>query len=325
VIGYYIHHQGSGHRMRAEAITRHLAVPVVALSSAAVDSSVYAGQTMLARDDLSDNPTDVSAHGSLHWAPRLDTGLRTRMAEIAEFVTAHRPDAMVVDVSVEVAVFVRLLGVPVVVAAMPGERTDPPHLLAYQLADAIIAPWPQELYQPDWLVPHLHKTTFTGGISRFDGRPFDAAAECESDVLIMTGTGGATTSQALMTQLALAHPGLTVRGLGTAFGTWSDDPWRELCSAGLVVTNAGQGSVADVATAQKPAVLLPQDRPFDEQLRTGRTVARAGLAHVAPAWPTAGEWTTILESSPRSESSWSRWRTAGAARRAAAAIEAILG
>jgi hypothetical protein len=325
MIGYYIHHQGSGHRMRAEAITGQLSVPVVALSSADIDSTGYADLIRLMRDDLSENPLDVAAGGALHWAPRLDSGLRARMAQIAEFVSVHRPDAMVVDVSVEVAAFVRLLGVPVIVTAMPGERTDPPHLLAYQLADAIIAPWPQELYQPDWLIPHLHKTTFTGGISRFDGRPLDVATDRQSDVLIMTGTGGATTSQEAVTRLAADHPGLTIRGLGPAFGTWSDDPWLQLCSTRLVITNAGQGSVADVAAARKPAVLLPQDRPFDEQLRTGRTVARAGLAHVAPAWPSAGEWATILASIPKSASSWSRWRTAGAARRAAAAIEAVLG
>ncbi|ORM32470.1 glycosyltransferase [Williamsia sp. 1135] len=325
MIGYYIHHQGSGHRMRAEAITERLRVPVVALSSADITSAVFADRVRLTRDDLSDTPSDVDANGALHWAPRLDVGLRTRMVEIAEFVSVHRPDAMVVDVSVEVAAFVRLLGVPVVVTAMPGERTDPPHLLAYQLADAIIAPWPEELYRPEWLIPHLHKTTFTGGISRFDGRPVHNDAGCQSDVLVLTGTGGATTSQAAVSQFADDHPELTVRGLGPAFGTWSDDPWRELCSARLVVTNAGQGSVADVAVAQKPAVLLPQDRPFDEQLRTGRNVARAGLAHVCSAWPTADEWATILRAVPDSATSWSRWRTAGAAGRAAAAIEAVLG
>ncbi|WP_207842005.1 hypothetical protein [Williamsia soli] len=325
MIGYYIHHQGSGHRMRAEAITERLRVPVVALSSADINSTVFADRIRLTRDDLSDSPIDVTANGALHWAPRLDGGLRTRMAEIAEFVSVHRPDAMVVDVSVEVAAFVRLLGVPVVVTAMPGERTDPPHLLAYQLADAIIAPWPEELYRPDWLTAHLHKTTFTGGISRFDGRPVHIDADWESDVLVLTGTGGATTSQAAVSQFADDHPDLTVRGLGPAFGTWSDDPWRELCGARLVVTNAGQGSVADVAVAQRPAVLLPQDRPFDEQLRTGRNVARAGLAHVCSAWPTAEEWAVILRAVPDSATSWSRWRTAGAAGRAAAAIEAVLG
>ncbi|MBA4025849.1 MAG: hypothetical protein C0482_26175 [Gordonia sp.] len=325
MIGYYIHHQGSGHRMRAEAITDRLRVPVVALSSADITSTVFADRITLTRDDLADTPSNVDANGALHWAPRLDDGLRTRMVEIAEFVSVHRPDALVVDVSVEVTALVRLLGVPVVVTAMPGERTDPPHLLTYRLADAIIAPWPKELYQPQWLTPHLHKTTFTGGISRFDGRPVQFDPDCESDVLVLTGTGGATTSQAAVSQLAGDHPELTIRGLGPAFGTWNDDPWRELCSARLVVTNAGQGSVADVAVAQKPAVILPQERPFDEQLRTGRNLARAGLAYVAPSWPTAGEWDTILASIPDAAPPWSQWRTAGAAGRAAAAIEAVLG
>ena len=53
-----------------------------------------------------------------------------------------RRACMVVDVSVEVAVLARTMGVPTVVMGMPGARDDRPHQLAFRLADAIIAPWP---------------------------------------------------------------------------------------------------------------------------------------------------------------------------------------
>ena len=61
------------------------------------------------------------------------------MALIARWIDETRPVAIVVDVSVEVALFVRLLGVPVIVMAMPGERIDGPHALVHQIADHIIA------------------------------------------------------------------------------------------------------------------------------------------------------------------------------------------
>jgi len=82
------------------------------------------------------------------------------MALIAEWIEQARPAAVVVDVSVEIAVFVRLLGVPVIVMAMPGQRTDAPHVLVHQIADRIVAAWPGELYEPDWLRTHAHKTSY---------------------------------------------------------------------------------------------------------------------------------------------------------------------
>ena len=80
------------------------------------------------------------------------------------------PAAVVIDVSVEVAIYVRLLGVPVIVVAVAGERTDAPHLLIHRLADHIVAAWPPELHEPSWLRSYADKTSYVGGISRFDGR-----------------------------------------------------------------------------------------------------------------------------------------------------------
>ena len=92
------------------------------------------------------------------------------MRLIAQWVAATRPAAVVIDVSVEVATYIRLLGVPVIVVAGPGERTDAPHLLVYRLADHIVAAWPRELHEPSWLRSYADKTSYVGGISRFDGQ-----------------------------------------------------------------------------------------------------------------------------------------------------------
>ena len=84
----------------------------------------------LPRDDGAPTFSEPSANGTLHWAPLHDSGLRERMGSIAAWVTAARPAVMVV----EVAMLVRLLGVPVVAVAMPGGRIDAPHDLAYRAA-----------------------------------------------------------------------------------------------------------------------------------------------------------------------------------------------
>jgi len=46
---------------------------------------------------------------------------------------------MMVDVSVEVSVLARLMGVPVVTMVLPGSRSDQPHRLGYALAAMLIA------------------------------------------------------------------------------------------------------------------------------------------------------------------------------------------
>src|SRR5690349_14761773 len=163
MIGYYIHHSGHGHLARAVSICAQLAPPTTALTSATV-TRPHPFHTVVAlpRDDAAASVTDETAGGALHWVPRNDNGLRERMAAVVEWVSAVRPSAVVVDVSVEVAVQVRLLGVPVIVVAMPGERTDAPHELVYRLADHILACWPSALYNPAWLRPHRHKVSYIG-------------------------------------------------------------------------------------------------------------------------------------------------------------------
>ncbi|GAC55445.1 hypothetical protein [Gordonia amicalis] len=323
MIGYYVHHQGRGHCSRAAAIAAHLPTGVVALTSAELTDPAFDEVVVLDRDDADPSPSGIDAGGLLHWAPRHDAGLRNRMARLADCVATRRPAAVVVDVSVEVTLFLRLLGVPVVVMAMPGLRDDLPHQLAYRAADAIIAPWPGDLYQPDWLVEHLSKTVFTGGISRFDGRPQVAHPTFAADILVLGGTGGNAGAAHPAIGLADAFPDLKVVGLGPAFRTWVDDPWPFLCSARLTVIGAGQGSVADVAAAGRPAVVMPEDRPFAEQRATANTLARSELALVASTWPDIDRWRSIVDSVGDSEPAWSRWQTAGAAERAARAIEAV--
>ncbi|MEU6941956.1 glycosyl transferase, partial [Streptomyces rubiginosohelvolus] len=144
MIGYYVHHQGNGHLHRARSIAAHCPLPVTGLSSLPPPDDWPGPWVRLPRDDDGDRTAfgDVTAGGRLHWAPVLHAGLRGRMARIAEWIAATTPALLVSDVSVEVALLARLLGTPTAVVAMRGERTDPPHRTAYDLAELLLAPWP---------------------------------------------------------------------------------------------------------------------------------------------------------------------------------------
>ena len=324
MIGWYVHGQGRGHLQRLECIAAHLRTPVTGLSSLPRPDGFTGGWVQLADDAPAPDAADVTAGGTLHWAPRHHDGLRDRMAAIAAWVAEARPCLVVVDVSVEVAVLVRAMGVPVVVAAMRGDRLDRAHRTAYDLAEALLAPWPVSLPEA-WPQEWLDKTWHVGALSRADGRePVPAAGRRR--VALLWGTGGSGVSTADVEAAAAATPGWTWDTAGLPGAPWVSDPWAHLQAADVVVMHGGQNALAEVAAARRPAVVVPQARPHGEQEASGRALALGGLALVEPSWPTPERWPELLERAARSDPSrWEQWSDGRGASRAAAHLDDAAG
>ncbi|MFF3225606.1 glycosyltransferase [Nocardia suismassiliense] len=325
MIGYYIHHHGAGHLIRAQSICTELDTPVTALTSLPIeDDPAFDRVVALPADNTASTATDATAFGALHWVPKADAGLRDRMAEIARWIATEKPEALVVDVSVEVALLARLHGVPVLTMVLPGTRTDAPHELVHRIADGLIAAWPRALYEPRWLRAYTHKTHYIGGISRYAGRsplPRHGGAG-RPTVLVLAGAGGSSFTPAMIHACAGRHPQYRWRTAG--IDDWVDDLWPRLCAADVVISHAGQGTVADIAAAGKSAILIPADRPFGEQHDTATALAEAGMAVAVEACPAVDEWPELIEAARRLDTGrWRRWDTCGAAGRAAAVIGRI--
>lgn len=131
------------------------------------------------------------------------------MATIAAWIERSTPSVMVVDVSVEVTVLCRLMGVPVVVVAMAGDRTDRAHQLCYGVADALLACWPARVPLPTWPKAWIDKTTFVCAFSRFDarigvGRPPPTGGRRRAALLL--GAGGTDVSREQITAAVDATP-----------------------------------------------------------------------------------------------------------------------
>jgi hypothetical protein len=318
VIAYYVHHVGRGHLHRAEAIARHITEPLTVLSSLAPPADWPHGWVPLPRDDLGSTAVDPTAGGRLHWAPRHDPGLQQRNAVIAQWIADNGPSILVSDVSVEVLALARLSGVPVAAIALPGTRSDPAHQLGYSLCEAIIAPWARldDLMCPG-LDRHSGKTHYVGGISRFDGRSPSAAPAAARRVLHLGGAGGAP-------RAVDAPRSESCWEWATAgAGRWIDDIWPELCAADVVVGHCGLGAIADIAAARRPAILIPEDRPHDEQRATARALQAAGLATVLDAEPPPSQWDRLLQrAAATGGAQWSAWSTGEGAARAARLIQA---
>jgi hypothetical protein len=327
VIGYYAHHQGAGHVTRLQSIAAAMDEPVWGLSSAPAPTGWTSRWTQLDRDDDPD-PTalalegDPTAHGVLHWVPRGHDGLARRAAQVTAWVVEHRPRAVVVDVSVEISLLVRLCGVPTVVVALPGDRVDPTHRLAYDTADFLLAPWPRGTHDLGWPAEWIAKTWFVGGISRFDHlTPRPATTPRAADggtVLVLWGAGGRTTTPGELEAARAATPSWT--WVERSPDIASDIPlWDALQAADVVVTHAGQNAVAEVAAARRPAVVIAQPRPFDEQVATARQVEAGKVAVGRTSWPSAEHWPPLLQLALRRGGlGWSRWSTGSGAADAAA-------
>jgi len=326
VIGWYVHHHGAGHAQRLAAVAEHLRTPVTALSSAPRPAGWTQGWVQLERDDAEpvDRPS-ASARGALHWVPRHHAGLLGRSAALVRWLEEARPSLVVTDVSVEVTALVRLCGVPVVVAAMLGDRDDTPHRLGRDLAEALLAPWPAPRHpRPDEQrarTPVVH----VGAFSRFDGRPTSHESSEPGRVLVLWGSGGRDVSDDDLRAAVDATPGWTWEHLvpGSALATAGPRPdvWEALQRAEVVVVHGGHNAVAEVAAARRAAVVVAQERPFEEQVRRAELLRAEGLVAL-DAWPAAREWPALLQRAREvGGAPWERWAPGDGARRAAAFLD----
>jgi len=333
-IGYYVHHHGTGHRSRFAKILVHADSHLVPLSELEVPGGVRLVS------DVPSGPVDPTAAGSLHWAPVGSAASARRTKQIVDWIVAARPIGAVVDVSVEAALQFRLAGVPTVVVRQHGERTDSAHVLAYRSAARLLAPYPIELEHPDTPQWILDKTTHCGFIMESGTQPrpvdhrIDLGKPQRDDVVVLWGSGGGQLSNADLECLAqVVRPGrLWLAGHITGAPTtehdnvvrlgFVDDVQSLLTARPTVVASAGNNTVADVALSGSPLVVVPLDRPFDEQLRHAQSLDSAGVAAIADASAGSIDWSGAIATARQRAPALARLARSDGACRAAELIDA---
>lgn len=309
MIGYYVHHAGAGHLNRARAVASRAGVTVTGLSSLPAPSEWPGPWVRLARDDRAPGVVDPTAGGNLHWVPEGDDGLCRRMAQMSAWLDDARPDVVVSDVSAEVTLLARLHGVPVVSVVLPGRRGDRAHRSAHAVSSGLVAAWPREASgMVHGLAPaDARRLHHVGAVSRLEVATPGAHLPGRRTVLVLSGRGGGHPTSEQVNAAAADAPYWLWRVLGGP-GGWADDPAPAIDQADVVVIQAGESAVADVAARRKPAIVVPAARPFDEQRATGRVLA----AGEWPAWvegrfPRSG-WSELLEHVASLDGhQWRRW------------------
>lgn len=323
MIAYYIHHHGHGHLSRAIAIASALDHEITGLSSLPRPLG-WPGDWVNLPLDTAEPSHDADAMGRLHWVPIGAAGLRERSALISQWIAAHNPSVCVVDVSIEVTLLARLHGVPVIVFALPGDRTDPAHRLAFDIATKILAAWPASATGLMTGIPFTSrdKVVPIGAIGKSPIGSRTALRPAKRRyAVVLGGSGGDDFSATRVASARKQTPGWSWTHLGRS-GTWIPDVSTELRRADVVITHAGEGAIADVSAANVPAVILPQDRPYREQHSTGEELRQERWPTVVlDNWPHTG-WHDLLEMAYSMDGT--RWRDWNDGTGAARAVQEIL-
>lgn len=240
---------------------------------------------------------------------------RVAAARLATFLADDAPDLVVADGLPHAALFARQCGVSTVVVHRHGRRDDAAQQVLDRAFSGFLAPYPAVLEPAGTPVEVRRRTLHAGLLSRFRGRrlePLEARARSglaadRPVVTVVAGRDGLGTTPDELVRAADATPDWTWLVLGrtrldaseTAGGGdlrrlgWHGDPWDALASADVVVAGAGLSTVAEVASAGRPLLVL--DRPGrDEDRELTGLLAEVGVAVALGTWPDAREWPALL-------------------------------
>lgn len=328
MIGVYVHHRGRGHLHRVLPVAtalRDRGEDVTMLLTGPFDEALRPPGVRVEYLPVASGATAEHAGGPDSGHP----SVAARRAVLA-WMDRVRPSAFWVDSSPAMSLAAQMTGTPMVSTLPPGVRDDAPHVLRCRAAEGLIAAWPPGVHQ-DTVEGTGNRVEEIGGVSRFERRerqPLDRRRRPR--VVHLNGSGRYGDHRFWR---AVRN---TVADLGVAEwleiggpdGEWLPDPWPELCSADVVVTGAGQASVADAACTDVPLVVVPARREFDEQEATaqalathpGVSVMSYGDGPTAVARTVGDQVARRLDGGPGGIRTW--WGVDGAAGRAADVIRA---
>lgn len=307
--GYFVHHQGRGHAERCASIVNALPEQREVVIFSARDDifpplrpnvTIRKISSLFERSGAERLGFDrVETPDTLHCAPLGWPGIREAMAMITAWFHDADSELFICDVSAEIAQLCRICSVPHVKVLQHGDRSDPGHQAAYAGAIGLLAPFAEELAQTDWPSKFRSKTHFAGGIGlRTDPLPDKAEARKHLGIsadhqvaLVLSGGGGNGWSSAAFGVGARTYPDWDWISIGRMaedwHGTeganlihkgWVDTPRTYIAAADVVISSTGNTTCADVLSVDRPWIVVPEWRYFDEQVEKARALARAGVA-----------------------------------------------
>ena len=324
-IGYFVHHQGRGHAERCAAIVNALPQDRPVTIFCARDDifpALRPGVQIVTIPSLFERAagpmpaTDwIGTPDTMHCAPIGWPTIRQAMATMARWFHEADPALMISDVSAEVAQMARLCSVPHVKILQHGDRSDPGHMAAYRGAAGLLAPFHADLDhidRPDWM---RARTFYAPGIGVNAALPDRVAARRALGIapgrklaVVASGGGGNGWADAAFGVAARAFPEIEWIVIGKIqrdwhatlpanlrLAGWVDNAAEHIAAADLIVSSAGNTTCHQVLAAQRPWIIVPEWRYFDEQQDKAHALGRAGAALHLPSLPaSAHAWQAAL-------------------------------
>ncbi len=325
-LGYFVHHQGRGHAERCIALVSALPdTRPVRIFCAKNDmfSSLASHVTITKIPSLFESTgrearsmDRFAALSTLHCAPLGWPGIRKAMGAIATWFAETDPALMICDVSAEIAQLCRICSVPHIAVLQHGNREDPGHRAAYDGAVGLLAPFSEELAQPEWSEAFRSRIFFAGGLGLRDVPMVREAARCSIGIderceliVLMAGEGGRGLSAAPIGVGARSRPHARWISIGPVENDWHatvpgnvehrgwvNNPGAYIAAADIVIASPGNATCQRILATGRPFIAIPEWRYFDEQHRKAEALAAAGLAVIRPHLPSsAGAWSCMIE------------------------------
>lgn len=235
---------------------------------------------------------------SLHYSPVGNSDIQQRSHKILDTIYQRRIDLMIIDVSVEVAMLCRAASVPYLYVRLPGIRDDVPHLNAFAGALALLAPYPRTLESPMTLDWPAKKTLYLDFINTEQRnaqtyRDFikdlmqlttdkkalslmlnDKNKNTPTIVTVIKGYGGHQAIDAKLPELRQLLPYAFIISLGPIdedkrhyvdIAAEVSDVTPSIEHSDYLLMACGLNAVAQAYDYATPLVVLPDDRPHQEQ------------------------------------------------------------
>ena len=229
---------------------------------------------------------------SLHYSPVGNSNIQKRSHQILDTIYQHHIDLMVIDVSVEVAMLCRAASIPYLYIRLPGIRDDTPHLNAFAGALALLAPYPRLLeatMTPEWVgkktlyLDFINTTQqkeltyheFTRILEKLNTLNLkDWEEDAPTIITVIKGYGGHKAIDMKLPELRRLLPNAFIISLGPIndnmrchvdIAAQVNDVTPFIQHSDYLLMACGLNAVAQAYDYATPLVVLPDDRPHQEQ------------------------------------------------------------
>lgn len=274
MIGYYAHSHGNGHCNYARLFASVRPKYSIILTDRKYNFKSLNHIPLVNEHCTGDewDRTEYKEPGYLHYAPIGLRNITERNIQILQTIKDHNIELMIIDVSVEVAALMRVSSIPYAYVRMMGNRNDSGHIQAYEGASFLLAYYPEVLEPkstPQWI---REKTIYLGFVTDLE-KPKSSSLPDIYAVLIM-GQGGHSISNSLLDHLSKTLGNKKLHVIGDCKKTdhsnliykgFVNNVSDYIQSSNIIIAACGSNLTSEILAQGKPFLILPQERPYEEQ------------------------------------------------------------